>query len=320
MKHPDFNASRHDISAAVIAGALAALLSILLTVSRTAATNRTLGPLPDLLPGLLINWVGTILVFAPLLLAVRIFVRQPTRWSVAAGAALVYVVDLLVTLGTAMLGGAILSSPLSILVAPLESVVTVLAIATAVWLAYHDGYDWLVTNLENVVVAESSSDPQPVLVADTHIAPRLTVRRGVVAASVAALVAVIGLVTASWITALLTALVRRVTADPTAMTVSTWALNAGIPLGNTPVRWLFEASFLLAVLFVTGPRLGRRAIAKAIIVVFAVQSALELAPMVRPPFEPVYLLATPGPIFTPLGDVVLLCGIATALWIHPLPS
>jgi len=80
------------------------------------------------------------------------------------------------------------------------------------------------------------------------------------------------------------------------------------------------ASFLLAVLFVTGPCLGRRAIAKAIIVVFAVQSALELAPMVRPPFEPVYLLATPGPIFTPLGDVVLLCGIATALWIHPLPS
>jgi hypothetical protein len=171
VKHPDFNASRHDISAAVIAGALAALLSILLTVSRTAATNRTLGPLPDLLPGLLINWVGTILVFAPLLLAVRIVVRQPTRWSVAAGAALVYVVDLLVTLGTAILGGAILSSPLSILVAPLESVVTVLAIATAVWLAYHDGYDWLVTNLENVVVAESSSDPQPALVADTHTSP-----------------------------------------------------------------------------------------------------------------------------------------------------
>jgi hypothetical protein len=101
------------------------------------------------------------------------------------------------------------------------------------------------------------------------------------------------------------------------MTVSIWALNAGIPLEHTPVRWLFEASFLLAVLFVTGPRLGRRAIAKAIIVVFAVQSALELAPMVRPPFEPVYLLATPGPIFTPLGDIVLLCGIATALWIHP---
>lgn len=61
-----------------------------------------------------------------------------------------------------------------------------------------------------------------------------------------------------------------------------WVWNVGIPSSQLPVEWLFEASFLLAVVFVTGPRVAARDLAKGVAVIVAVQSATRLVPPLVP--------------------------------------
>lgn len=153
-------------------------------------------------------------------------------------------------------------------------------------------------------------------VADVHIGPDLTLKRGLVAAGLAAIIGAVGLVLAGGIGDILRA-VARSGSGGSAIIVGTQgqAWNVGVPLARLPSEWLFQASFLLGVLFVTGPQLRPRDLVKGIVVVFGVQSTVQLMPALIPPFRPVDLWSVSGPVLTPLGDAVLLFGIAVAVWL-----
>jgi hypothetical protein len=184
--------------------------------------------------------------------------------------------------------------------------VAVLAVATAAWLAHHGGYERLVA-----AVGEVPQHPLFAAVADERIGPGLTVQRGLVVAVLAGAVGAGGLVSAGWAADLLGAVARATGGSGAPFFAGRWQM--GIPPTRLPVEWLFEASFLLAVVLVTGPRLRARAVAAGVAVVVAVQSTVALLPMLVPPSEPVFLLAPSGPVLTPLGDVVVLLGIAVGV-------
>lgn len=299
--------SRRLLGAATLAAALTAVGFVALNWSRMPSTDGY--PAGDIVLGVVSGGALTTVAYVPFLLAVLIVVAGPSRRAVAGGAVLVYVFDLLLIVGQTFLTP--VGIGFTVLAVPLVRVVALLAVATAVWLAYHGGY-------ERLVSATGNADQHPLfaIVADEQIGPALSLQRGLVVAGLAAIVGAGGLVLVGGIENLLRAVVRLETAGSTTIVFRQGqTTSVGIPLARLSAQWLVEASFLLAVLFVTGPRLGARDLLKGVAVVFGVQSTLALLPALVPPFRPVYLLAASGPVLAPLDDVILLFGIAAAVWL-----
>jgi hypothetical protein len=220
----------------------------------------------------------------------------------------VYVIDLLLLVGRAVLSRVPEQLELVVLAVPLSRVAIFLAIAVAAWLAYHGGY-------ERLSVAAGNTDQHPLfaIVADKRIGPTLSLQRCLVVAGLAGLVGAGELVLAGRIGDLFRTIAQlRTTGQITIVASQGAAWNVEIPLSQFPEQWLFEASFLLAVLFVTSSRLSARDLLKGLAVVFGVQSTVKLVPAFLPPSRPRELWASSGPVLTPLGDAFLLFGIAVA--------
>lgn len=301
--------SRRLLRAAVLAGVSTAILFVTFSWGRLFLVGDSPEAAGRVLVGIVTGVIIATFGFAPFLLAVLAAVASPNWRSVAGGALLVYVVDLSLLVGRSVLSGFSERLELVVLAVPLSRVVIVLAIAIAVWLAYHGGY-------ERLAAAAGSTDQHPIfaLVADKRIGPTLSLQRGLVVAGLASLVGAGGLVVAGGIGGLLRTIARsRTTGGITIVAPQGAVWNVGIPLSQFPEQWLFEASFLLAVLFVTGPRLRVRDLLKGFAVVFGVQSTVKLVPVFLPPSRSLDLWAASGPVLTPLGDALLLFGIAVAV-------
>lgn len=310
---------RRLVGAALLTGGLLAVAFVAFHMGRLLLAGSSPGTASETILGVLAGGTLSTAWFVPLVLAVLLVVAGPSRRTVAGGAVLVYVVHLVLTVVRAVWTGALGGVPGSVpggidpvvLAVPLPIVATFLAVATAVWLAYGGGY-------ERLVAATGDADQHPLfaVVADERIGPSLSLQRGLVAAGVGALVGVGGLVLAGGIADLLQAFARSGVAEPgTTQITRIPARGVGIPLTRLPVEWLLVASFLLAVLFVTGPRIWPRDVLRGIAVIFAVQSAVELLPALLSPDRPLELRAASGPILAPVGDAILLVALAVAVWL-----
>lgn len=293
---------RAALPASLLVGVASTALALLRAVpSRDPAELLGVSPLP------VVVGVGLATVTAvPFLVALLLAVTTPSRRVAAAGAGLVYAVDFVAAVASRLLTPRGPDLGLGVLALPLPRAVTVLAVATAVWLAYDGGYErlagWTGDAVRHPLFAQMDG---------TWLGPGLTLRRGLVAAAVAGLVGAGGLVATGGLYDLLVAVGRLGTAE--SGTVAFPARDpgeVGVPLGRLPVRWLIEASVLLAVLFVAGPRCSARDLLKGLGLLVGVQSAVILVPAFLPPFEPVYLLGARGPLVAALPDAILLVGLA----------
>jgi hypothetical protein len=256
-----------------------------------------------------IGAIAATVKFIPFLLAVLLVVERPSRRTVAFGGVLIYGVELTLTVSQTIMSGFPGRIGLSVLAVPLPRVVVFLSIALAVWLAYHDGYERLVS-----ILGGATQHPLFAMVADNRIGPALTLRRGLVTAGLAAIVGAGGLVLVGGLSDLLGAIARAGGSAPAVIPREYfWAV--GIPVDRLPNRWAFEASFLLGILFVTGPRLLPRDLIKGLAVVLGVQSAVKLLPALLPPVQPVYLFGPSSPGLAALQDATVLVGIAAAVWL-----
>lgn len=248
---------------------------------------------------LLLSAVG----FVPYLAVVLATVAAPTRDTVAAGVAVLYGAGLLRAL---LFGRAVgvAFTPATLAVA-LDSVVPYLGVATAVWVAYGGGYERFTD-----AVADVPEHPLFAVLADQRVGPDLSLERGVVAAGLGALVATVGLVFNARFHDLLRDASTGVL-DPTA-TFAT--VSVGLEPDGAPEFLLFEAAFLLGVVFVAGPRVGPRALVKALALVAGVRSTAALVLAVVPSFEAT-LWGPSGPILGVLGDVTVLVGIGVGVWL-----
>ncbi|MHB9288791.1 hypothetical protein ACKVMT_17315 [Halobacteriales archaeon Cl-PHB] len=312
MSVPDLDvSSRRVLAAGLLAGALVAGLWLAVFWSRIVLSGRPVGGAAGLVFGLLVSWVLSTASYAPFLVALLFVVAAPSGRTVAGGAALVYVVGLLLAVGQTLLNGVPFGLDLTVLAVPLPQVVSLLGVATAVWLGHHGGYDRLATALGN-------PDQHPVFaaVADEPIGPALSLQRGLVSAGLGALVTAGGLVTVGVVGDALRSVSTPGFGGGTAVEVSWGAVqDVGIPLVGVPERWLVTASLLLAVLVVTGPRLGRRQFLVGLGAIYGVQASLQLLPALFPGQTALYLFADSGPLFGPLADALLFSGVAVAVWL-----
>jgi hypothetical protein len=261
-------------------------------------------PLPVLLG------VGLATVTAvPFVLALLLVVTTPSRQVAAAGAGLVYAVDLVAATASRLLTLPAPALDLGVLAVPLPRAVTVLAVATAVWLAYDGGHERLAKWTGDAV-----RHPLFAHLDGRRLGPGLTLRRGLLAAGVAGLLAAGGLVAVGGLHHLLSAVGRPETVESVTVSFSATDSGAvGIPLARLPARWLVEASVLLAVLFVAGPRRSALDLLKGLGLLVAVQSAVVLVPASLPPVDPVFLLGSRGPLAAALPDAILLVGLAVGV-------
>lgn len=306
--HADLD-GRRTLGAALASGALVAFAFVAFGWLRLSMAGRAPGDPVAVLGAVVVQWVVATVMFAPFLLAVVGAVARPTPRVVAGGAVLVYGVDLLATVGGALVTGFPGSVGPVVLAVPLSTVVRLLAVAVAVWLAYHGGYDRL-------AAAAEGADRHPLFAAlpETRLGPELRVKRGLVAAGLGALVGAGGLVAANGIVELVRTATRAGAGSSVSVTVSgAWAWNVGIPASQFPIEWLSEASFLLAVLFVTGRRVSVRGLGKGIAVILGVQFATVVVPALVAPARPLDLGAPAGPVLASLGDVFLFVGVAVAV-------
>ncbi|MXR43339.1 hypothetical protein GRX01_18630 [Halobaculum sp. WSA2] len=306
--HHELN-GRRALGAALGSGSLVALALVAFGWLRLSLTGRALPGPVGIVAAVAIETVVAAATFAPFLLAVVCVVARPSPRVVAGGAALVYGVGLVTTLGGALVSGFPGSIGPVVLAVPLPTVASLLAIAVAVWIARHGGYDRL-------AAAAEGADQHPLFanVTGHSLGPGLSVQRGLVAAGAGAIVGAGGLVAASGIGDLLRAAARSGAGGSISVTVSgVWVRNVGIPASQFPVEWLFEASFLLAVAFVTGSRVRPRDLAKGIAVIVGVQSTTEALPALLRSARPFDLWDPTGPLLTPVGDVFLVVGVAAAV-------
>ena len=296
---------RAVLPASLVFGVASTTLALLRAVPSGDPTELLgVSPLP------VVVGVGLATVTAvPLLVALLLVITAPSRRVAVTGAGLVYAVDLVSVVGSRLLTPRGPDLGLAVLALPLARPVTVLAVATAVWLAYHGGYERLAE-----LTGEAVRHPLFAQIDDTHLGPGLTLRRGLVAVGVAGLVGAGGLVATGGLYDLLVAVGRLGTVG--SGTVAFPARNpgeVGVPLARLPARWLVEASVLLAVLFVAGPRRSTRDLLKGLGLLVGVQSAVILVPAFLPPVDPVFLLGARGPLATALPDAILLVGLAVGV-------
>jgi hypothetical protein len=286
--------------------AVASTVLALLRAFRPADPTDLLGLSPGpVVVGVILSTVTTV----PFLLALLLVVTTPSRRVAVAGAGLVYAVGLTAAAASRVVVARGPDLGLAVLALPLPRAATVLAVAAAVWLAYGGGTERLRT-----VVGGVPRHPLFAQIPDEELVPALTLRRGLLAAGLAGLVGAGGLVVAGGLHDVLTTLGRLGATESPTITFSESGLReVGVPLTDLPVEWLIEASFLLAVLFVAGPRCSPRNLLKGIGLLVAVQSAVILVPAFLPPFEPVFVLGARGPLVAALPDAILLVGIAFAV-------
>jgi hypothetical protein len=303
---PDSFPGRRDVVvAAVLAGLVGGVGSVAVVWTRRLAAETTVVT-GRLLAGIISSSVFSAVWFVPFLLAVLVAVAEPSRRAVAGGAALVYTADLVSSFVPTLVGPFPLRA--TVLVAPLEEVVTFLGIVTAVWLAYHGGYERLTAPLPD------SQHPLFAVVAGDRIGADLSLQRGVVVALLAAAVVAVGLVAVGVVANFLRELFVT-TAGRGSIVIRGSVTNAGIPLEQAPRRLLFEAAFLLGVLFVTGPRTAPRDLLKGVAVVFGTWAAVTVLPALVPPVGPVAVWEGPGSLVAPLGDTLVLAAVTLAVWL-----
>lgn len=302
---------RRQLAAALIAGGVTGVVFVTYSWGRLLLLERWPNETGEIILGILAGWIWAITAFVPFLLAILLVVASPSLRTVIEGAAIVYVFGLLISVGQLILTESPFGLELVVLAVPLEQVVIFLAVAIAVVLAYHGGYDRL-----RSAVGDVDQHPLFAPIASMNIGPALSIQRALIVAGLAALIGAGGLVLAGGIGELLRAVARIGTTESITVTFPREQIwRVGIPPGRFPVEWLFEASFLLAVLFVAGPQLRVRDLGKGIAVIFGVQSTVGLLPALVPPGRPVDLWDISGPILPPLGDAIILFGIAVAIWL-----
>ncbi|MFC6726355.1 hypothetical protein ACFQE1_18705, partial [Halobium palmae] len=150
------SSQRRLLGAALLAGVSIAVVFVAFSWSRLFLTNGSFDGAAGVVLGVLIEGTVATAWFVPFLLAVLIVLATPSRRTVAIGAALVYGVGLLSIVGRTLLGGVPVGIEPVVLAVPLASVANFLAVATAVWLAYHGGY-------ERLAAAVGSLDRHPLL-------------------------------------------------------------------------------------------------------------------------------------------------------------
>lgn len=315
--------NRRLVGTALLTGGLVAVAFVGFNVGRLLLAGSSPGEAAAAILEVLTGGTLSTAWFVPFVLAVLFVVAGPSRRTVAGGAVLVYVVHLVLTVVRTIVIGATGGVPGGdpgtvqrgidpvVLAVPLPIVATFLAVATAVWLAHQGGY-------ERLVAATGNADQHPLfaVVADEGIGPSLSLQRGLVAAGLAGLVGAGGLVLAGGIADLLQVFAGSGAAEGTTIQLTRIpARDVGIPLSGLPVQLLLEASFLLAVLFVTGPRIWPRDVLRGMAVIFGVQSGVNLLPVLLSPDRPLELWAASGPILAPVGDALLFVAITVAVWL-----
>jgi hypothetical protein len=299
------------VSGALVAAGLAAAVLVVVSWGRLLLTTPPSATTTQLVAGLLLEWLLHAVALTPSVLAIVLVVADPSWRTVAAGVALVYLVDLVLIVGQLSLRSFPVGIEPIVLAAPLGRVVTVFAVAVAVWIAYDGGF-------ERLAAATGDADHHPLfaLVADDRIGPALTVQRGLAAAGLAASVAAGGLVITGQVGNALQAVTGPGAAgDPVVAFSQAWLGDVGISPGQVPFEWLLQAAFLLGVTLVTGPRLRPRDFLKGVGVVFTIQSVATLLPPPNGPDRPVGLWTPTGPLLTPISDSILLVGIAMGIWL-----
>jgi hypothetical protein len=266
---------RAALPASLVVGVASTGLALLSAVpSGDPADLLGVSPLPVLL-GVALATVTAV----PFLVALLLVVTTPSRRVAAAGAGLVYAVDLVAVVASRTTLSPGPGLDLGVLAAALPRVVTVLAVATAVWLAYGGGYarlaGWTGDAVRHPLFAQ------------------LDGRR---------------------LHHLLSTVGRLATVESVTVSFSGPDSDAvGVSLTRLPARWLVEASVLLAVLFLAGPRRSALDLLKGLGLLVAVQSAVVLVPAFLPPVDPVFLLGARGPLAAALPDAMLLVGLAVGV-------
>lgn len=302
---------RRLVGAALLSGVLCAVAVTAVGLGRLLSTGWYPGAIGDVVLPVVYGGTLATVLFVAFLLAVLLVVADPSLRTVAVGAGLVYVVDLVVTLGQTPAVGPPSGIELAVLAVPLPRVATLIAVATGVWLSYQGGY-------ERLAEAAGDADQHPLfaLVSDGVIAPALPLQRGVVVAGLSGFLAAGGLVVAGWVSDVLQSIGRPDSTGVTRVVIRpTPLVDVGVPLDQLPLQWLIATSFVLGVLCVTGPRLRARDLLKGVAVVLGVQAPLALLSPTEPSGSASELVAGTEAAVTPLADVILLTGIAVAIWL-----
>ncbi|WP_136717306.1 hypothetical protein [Halorientalis salina] len=289
---------RRELAGALLAGLFVSGVLLAFTLAQAAVA----GDLPAIGRNLFVvlgSGVFSLAWYAPFFLAVVLVVgRGATRRTLAAGVALVYVAHLALAVVQGRFGPAFYTLTPRVLAEPLPQVARFLGIAVAYWIAYDGGYE--------SITLEAPAHPLFAVVTDERLAPDLEVGRGVVAAALAGLIAVTGSLAAH--------AVQEALAGSARFAVPVAVSTAGIPVEQAPTEWVFDTTFVLAVLFVIGPKTTPRTVLKGLGVVFGVGAAVRVAPALLPPSRPLELWDPSGPLLAPIGDAVFLLGIALAVW------
>ena len=292
---------RREVAGALLAGLVVAGTFLAVTVIQAALA----GDLPVLGQNLFVvlgSGGFSLAWYVPFLLAVVLVVgRGVTRRTLAGGVVLIYVTHLLIAIVQGLVTPVAYTLTPRVFAQPLPQVARFLGIAVAYWIAYDGGYESITSALGY------PSHPLFAVVSDDEVAPDLDVGRAVVAASIAGLIAVSGAVLAEF--------VQQLLVSPTGAPIPVSVSAGGISVHEAPIEWVLDTTFVLAVLFVTGPKTTPRAVLKGLGVVFGVGAAVRIAPAFLPPYRPVELWDPSGPILAPLGDGVLVFGIALAVWL-----
>lgn len=307
MTELDSEHSRQLVVPALFSGLVAALLSTALLVSLVQFSPTWVGADGPLLVQVVVH-LGTVasnlVWYVPYLLVILVTIVYPTQRTVTACAGGLYGLKVLVTWipQMALDGGA----TLALFVVPFADVAEYLGVALVLWLAYHGGYERVTASIGDV-----PEHPLAVFIDGKHLGDDLPLQRGIGAVALAAIVAATGLVA----TDLLHGLLRETSTTGQMQFITT----AGVPPEQFPLEVLFQASFLLALLLVTGSRMTPRRVLAGVGLILGVQWAVALPVARATEILPANIWAGDGPMLgpmlAPVVDVIVFVAIAVAVWL-----
>lgn len=314
MAHLEYGSNRQLFLAALFAavfasGILGAVFTAVTILDPTSSFSSVGGPVSTFLFQFFGTLVSNVVWYLPYLLVVLVTVVEPTRRTVTGGAVILYSVDFLFTWASRQALAA--ETTLATFAGPLTTVVQYLAIATVVWVGYHGGYERL-----REALGDAQQHPLfATIVDDRQLARGVSVERALLTVVPAALVGALGLLFTG---AVQTRLYDLATSGPSGPSITInfgGTTAAGVRIEQLPVEFALQASFLLAVLLVTGPRFARSDVLKGIAVIVGVESTVALLPTLLPPFRTVDLWAPHGPVMAPLAAVIPFLAITAAVWL-----
>ena len=303
MTERDFDHSRQLVAPALFSGLVAALLSTALLVSLAQFSPTSVGADGPLLVQVAVH-LGTVawnlVWYVPYLLVILVTIVYPTQQTVTACAGGLYGLGVLVTWipWIALDSGA----TLALFVVPFADVAEYLGVALVLWLAYYGGYERVTDSIGDV-----PEHPLAVFVDGKHLGDDLPLQRGIGAVALAAIVAATGLVA----TNLLHGLLRETSTTSQMQFITT----AGVPPEQFPLEVLFQASFLLALLLVTGSRITPRRVLAGVGLILGVQWPVALPVARTTELLPADIWAGDGPMLAPVVDVIVFVAIAVAVWL-----